>query len=53
MANRISIERAELDILRRGRAELELQIKQSQETIEQSLDLLRRLDELAKAGEKS
>ena len=48
-----NIERAELDALRRQRENLELQIKQSRETIERSLELLRRLNELlAKAGQE-
>jgi hypothetical protein len=46
----IKIERAELDALRREREELTLQIEQSRETIEQSLDLLRLLDELLAGG---
>jgi hypothetical protein len=47
------VDKAELDALRRQRKELEFQIKQSRETIERSLELLRRLDEmLAKAGEQ-
>jgi len=53
MARPIKIETAELEALRQGREELELQIKQSREIIERSLELLRRFDELpAKAGEK-
>ena len=54
MANPVNdIERTELDALRREREKLEFQIRQSRKTIERSLELLRRLDELlAKAGEK-
>jgi hypothetical protein len=52
MARPIKIETAELEALRQGREELELQIKQSRETIEQSLELLRRLNEPPQSAER-
>jgi hypothetical protein len=45
--------KAQIAAIRRDRASLIEQIRQSQETIERSRALLRRIDEiLAKAGEK-
>ena len=49
----VKIATAELDAIRRGREDLILQIKGSRETIEQSRELLRWLDEfLMKADKK-
>ena len=45
--------KAELDAIWRGLGDLELQIMQSREMIDQSLELLRQLDEfLAKTGQR-
>jgi hypothetical protein len=44
-------DREYLDCLRRSRADLVAQIKRSSETVEHSLELIRRMDDLlAKAG---
>ncbi len=45
-------DKAFLDEVRRSRAALENQIKQSQATIEKSRELLRRMDEIIAKGEK-
>jgi hypothetical protein len=50
--NTSGLSRQEIDTIRRERDALALRIRQSQETIERSQDLLRRLDQiLAACGE--
>jgi len=50
--DRIREHKEHLDTVRREREELVRQIKESQETIERSLDLLRRVDDTFRRQEK-
>jgi hypothetical protein len=54
MTKDLKLQKEQLDQIRRERADLAEQIRMSQQTIERSQELIRKMDEiLAKAGQKS